>query len=133
MHGERPGRARIEPAAAFDVTFPVWRVGETMLHARSLAENLFEGPTTVKFAARYSGLAGRSLVSIGHRRDVRKDRIARQNTIDFITHVETQAIDSNLPEIVHPLLEPLYALFDFLELPMRLVVEELAEMRAGNV
>ncbi|MFO2160719.1 hypothetical protein QOU60_03055 [Pseudomonas aeruginosa] len=132
MDAQLPGRAPIPPATVFDITLPVWRVGEALLHARSLAANLFEGPTTIRFVVNYEGLAGRSLASITNLRPVREGRVARQDTITLNSHIDAQAIDPNLPEIVHPLLSPLYALFDFFELPMQLVVEELANMRAGN-
>lgn len=129
---QRPGQDNIPPASAFDITLPAWRAGEALLHAKRLADHLFEGPTTIKFIATYEGLAGRSLVSIDNRRDVREGRIARQDSIKLQTNIDAHAIDANLPEIVHPLLVPLYALFDFFDLPMQLVVDELARMRAGN-
>ncbi len=118
------------PATGFDITLPVWRIGEALLHARSLAKNLFDGATTIKFAVTYEGLAGRSLISVTNRHDYLDDKIARQDAISLFTHIDAEAIDTNLPEIIHPLLSPLYALFDFFELPMQLVVEELASMRA---
>ncbi len=124
--------APVAPATMFDINLPVWRVGETLLHARSLAANLFEGPTTIRFVIVYEGLSGRSLVSINNSRYVSEDRVARQNSIALSTHVEAETIDPNLAEIVHPLLLPLYALFGFFELPMQLVVDELSRMRAGN-
>ncbi len=127
-----PTGARISPKAVFDINQPIWRIGETLLHARNLAANLFEGPTTVRFQATYSGLAGRSLVSMDSRRDVRLVRVARQDSIALSTHVDVQSIGPNLPEVVHPLLSPLYALFDFYELPMTIVVDELSYMKAGN-
>ncbi len=126
------GRMGYQPGTVFDVSLPIWRVGETLLHAHSLAQNLFDGPTTVKFTAKYEGLAGRTLVSLGGRRYLSEDRVARQDDITLLTHVEAQAIDTNLPEIVHPLLSPLYALFDFFDLPMRMVSDELGQMRANN-
>ncbi len=129
---QRPGRERIAPATLFDITLPVWRVGEALLHARSLSNNLFEGPATVRFVAIYEGLAGRSLTSMDNRRQVLEGRVSRQDAITLSTHVDAQAIEPNLPEIVHPLLSPLYALFDFFELPMQLVVDELSRLRAGN-
>ena len=132
MDVQRPGRESIPPATSFDVTLPVWRVGETLLHAQRLAENLFEGPTTIRFVATYKGLSGRTLVSIDPRRDFWEKRVARQDLITLNTHVDAEAIGTNLPEIVHPLLSPLYALFDFFELPIQLVVDELARLRAGN-
>lgn len=128
---QRAGQPPIPPASVFDITLPVWRIGEALLHARRLATNLFEGPTTIKFSATYEGLAGRSLISIDGRRDVWDVMVAHQDSITLSTHIDAQAIDPNLPEIVHPLLSPLYALFDFFELPMQLVAEELARLR-GN-
>lgn len=125
------GRRPIAPATAFDLTLPVWRMGEALLQTRSLSNNLFEGPTTVRFVATYEGLAGRSLTSIDGRRYIREHR-AVQDAITLTTHVDVEAIDANLPEIVHPLLAPLYSLFDFFDLPMQLVVDELARLRANN-
>ena len=126
---QRPGREPVPPATVFDLRRPVTRVGETLLQAKSLAANLFEGPTTIRFNATYEGLSGRSLVSLDLNRQIREGRIARQNSITLNTHIDVQAIDPNLPEIIHPLLSPLYALFDFFELPMQLVIDELAHMR----
>ncbi len=126
-----PSRPSIQPGTAFDIVFPVWRVGETFLHAESLAADLFEGPTTIRFVAIYEGLRGRSLLSIDNRRHVRDGRTARQDPIVLNTHIDAQAIESNLPEIVHPFLSPLYALFDFFDLPMQLVIDELSRMRGA--
>ncbi|MEH0075638.1 RNA-binding domain-containing protein [Pannonibacter sp. Pt2] len=131
MEVQRNGRAPVPPASAFDITLPVWRTGEALLHARNLADNLFEGPTTIRFVATYEGLAGRSLASIDNRRDVWEGRRSHQDNITLETNIDTQAIDPNLPEIIHPLLSPLYALFNFFELPSKLVVDELARMRTG--
>lgn len=126
------GNAPALPATVFDITLPVWRIGEALIHAQKLAANLFEGPTSIRFYASYEGLAGRTLVSLDNRRLLWGDRVARQDSITLSTYIDASAIDTNLPEIVHPLLSPLYALFDFFELPMQLVVEELTRMRAGN-
>lgn len=131
MDAQQPGRPPVPPATVFDITLSVWRIGEALLHARSLAANLFEGPATIRFVVNYEGLAGRCLVSITNRRHVWEGRVARQDAITLSTHIDAQTIDPNLPEIVHPLLSPLYTLFDFFELPMQLVVDELANMRGG--
>lgn len=132
MDAQRPGRESVNPGTIFDITLPVWRVGETLLQAQRLAENLFDGPTTIRFIATYEGLSGRALTNIDHRRHIWEGRVSRQNSITLNTHVDAQAIDTNLPEIVHPLLSPLYTLFDFFELSTQLVVEELARMRGGR-
>jgi hypothetical protein len=132
MEIPRPGRPAIVPGTMFDITLPVWRVGETLLYASNLVRNLIEGVATISFVAHYEGLAGRTLTSIDGRRAVWNNRAARQNTIALKTRIELSSIEPNLPEIVHPLLAPLYALFDFFELPMDLVTEELRQMRAGR-
>lgn len=132
LDAQRPGREHVPPATIFDVTIPVWRVGETLLQAQRLASELFDGPTTIRFVATYQGLAGRTLSSIDGRRHIWEGRVARQNLVSLNTHVDAHMIDANLPEIVHPFLSPLYALFDFFELPMHLVVDELGRMRGGR-
>lgn len=119
------------PGSVFDLVLPVWRVGETLLQAKALSDHMFNGRTTIRFVARYEGLAGRELVSLNSNRMIFEGRVARQDEISLETHVEAQAIGSNLPEIVLPLLSPLYALFDFMELPPSLVTEELGRMRDG--
>ena len=132
LDAERTERAPIAPATVFDITLPIWRTGEALLHARRLATSLFEGSTTIRFQAIYEGLAGRSLVSVNRRHDVWGKRVAHQHSIILKTHVETLSIDPNLPEIIHPFLSPLYILFDFFELSMQLVADELARMRKGR-
>lgn len=132
MDGQRGGRRVVQPGSAFDVTLPVWRAGETLLQAAKLASNLVEGPATITFVAHYAGLSGRTLTSISGDRAIFDDRIARQDMITVRTTVEANSIEPNLPEIVHPLLSPLYALFDFFDLPMQLVVDELARLRSGR-
>jgi hypothetical protein len=116
----------------FDVTLPVWRVGEAIIHAERLAGNLVDGPAAVTFAVHYSGLAGRSLTSVDGSRLLFEGKAARQDSITLRSTVEVASIAPNLPEVVHPLLAPLYALFDFFDLPVALVTEELARMRRGN-
>ncbi|SOC37068.1 hypothetical protein SAMN05892877_103412 [Rhizobium subbaraonis] len=123
---ERRGGAKL-----FDITLPVWRFGEILLHASRLAENMFEGPTSITFRARFDGLAGRKLTSIDGSRYV-TERVARQDAIELVTTIDGQSIETNLPEIVVPFLEPLYALFDLMELPPALVLRELAELRSSN-
>ena len=131
MDVQEDGRRVIAPRTVFDLSLPVWRVGEALLHARSLANNLFVGSTTIRFIATYEGLSGRTLDSLNRMRNVREGRVARQDVITLETHVSSESIEANLPEIVHPLMAPLYALFDFFELPMSLVTDELGRMR-GN-
>ncbi len=126
------GTGIVTPGKVFDVTLPVWRVGETLLQAERLASALFEGPTSIRFIAEYTGLRGRSLVNLEGRGHIRDGLISRQESIALKTHVESQAIGPHLPEVVQSLLWPLYQLFGFSELPMQLVVDELSRMRGRN-
>jgi transcriptional regulator with XRE-family HTH domain len=129
---QEDGLEQRPPATLFDITLPVWRAGEVLLHAEKLAANLIDGPATVSFAVHYRGLAGRSLTSVTGDRLLFDGHVARQDAITMRTTVEATSIAPNLPEIIHPLLAPLYALFDFFDLPMVLVNEELGKMRKGN-
>lgn len=124
------GRPPPEPGTVFDVTLPVWRIGDAMLHAASLAANMTEGAAVLNVAVRYVGLAGRSLTSVSGRRWVWDGRITRQDSITLKTRVDASSVGPNLAEIIQPLLAPLYGLFDFAELPMELVTEELGRLRS---
>ena len=73
----RAGRG-VVPGTVFDLTLPVWRAGEALLHAARFAEKLLGRPATIRFVAYYTGLAGRSLVSLGNlQRSIMRDYVAR--------------------------------------------------------
>lgn len=127
----KPARGHA-PKSVLDLTIPVWRAGECLLQAQKLAQNLFDEPSSVSFTLRYEGLAGRELVSLNGRRVIFEGHIAKQDTITLHTEVDTAVIGSSLPEIIHPLLSPLYALFDFFDLPKSLVDAELQKLRNGQ-
>lgn len=129
---QRPGRPPPAPKTLFDIALPIWRVGEALLHAASLSRQLVEGPSTIDFVAYYGGLDGRHLTSLSGSRWVYENRVARQESITLKTKINADVVAANLPEIVRPLLAPLYNLFDFFNLPMDLVAGELGRMRAGR-
>ena len=64
---------------------------------------------------------------------VQRERVSRDESIRLVVEVESEAIAVNLPEIVHELLAPLYALFGFFNLPTSLVAGELQKMRSRRV
>jgi hypothetical protein len=108
-------------------------VGEVLLHAQALAANLQEGEIEIALRVRYTGLEGRALASVsGERMMIGQRDICRQHAIVLDSTVEAKSVQDGLPEIVHQLLTPLYELFDFFELPMTLVQEELAKMKSGR-
>ena len=127
---ERMGFA---PGTVMDVTIPVWRVGEVLLHAYALALVLGEGQTEVVFRASYTGLAGRSLASVSRDRLIFEGRdISLQYNMVLDATVEASIIPDTLPEIIFPLVNPLYELFNFFKLEMQLVQEETAKMKSGR-
>jgi hypothetical protein len=66
--GPEVERMGFTPGVVMDVTVPVWRVGEALLHAQALASDIGNDLTEVVFRANYTGLAGRSLASVSRDR-----------------------------------------------------------------
>lgn len=124
---EIPG---VEPGQIVDLTLPVWRTGECLLHAARLANRL--GATDVNLAMTWTGLEGRELTTrASPNRMVMPGRICRDNTVRTDISAEAKAIPDALPELVKRLVAPLFARFDFLEPPEELYETELARMRRG--
>jgi len=122
---------RRAPGTLFDLTLPVWRVAEPLLHVARLAR-LFEGDATIVMLGRYTGLANRVLASLDNRRHVFDGRRSADNEFEFSLTASVDEIEDNLAELLYPALRPLYERFDFFELPMNLVTEELASLRRGR-
>lgn len=120
------------PGTVFDLILPIWRVGEALLNIQSLATNLGAADSTLLFRAQYEGLARRELKSVSG--DLWDDGggTAKDDVATLETVVPVGSISANLPEIVHPLLEPLYARFGLYRLSMELVRSELAKMRSNR-
>lgn len=113
---------------AFDLTLPVWRVAECLLHASYTAENIGCAGGQIRFRFGWEGLAGRALVSAANtRRDVHS-RSSQQDSISITTMTSVEEIAANLPEIVSRIVKPLFELFDFMEIPPSLPAEEIARM-----
>jgi Putative DNA-binding domain len=130
--GSEVGQRGYKPGAVIDVTVPAWRVGEALLHARMLATELGEGDIEIVFRVRYTGLAGRTLVSVSGERLLLNRDVSRQHAIVLDATVDPSEIQDRLPEIVQGILAPFYELFDFFQPPATLVPEEIAKMRAGR-
>lgn len=121
----------LTPATVFDLTLPVWRAGEVLLHAHHLAKALgVDSDAQVKARARYTGLAGRTLKSWANpHRDVLGDYRCRTGETAGAVSCRHSDIGDRLPELVHELLAPVYERFDFYELPAQLVAEELEKLK----
>ena len=61
-----------------------------------------------------------------------RDYVSADDEADLQTAATTSEIDDNLPEIIHPLLIPLYERFALFELSMDLVRGELDRLRRNR-
>jgi hypothetical protein len=119
------------PGAAFDVTLPVWRVGEAMLYAERVAR-VFGDDLSIITRCRYVGLRGRLLVSLDRRRLMFEDRRATDDEVVVEIQATYAEIRDNLAEVLRQLLAPLYERFEFFELPAALVTQELERLTQGR-
>jgi transcriptional regulator with XRE-family HTH domain len=122
----------LDPGTIFDLTLPIWRTGEVLLHAAWLARQLGADESDgIRFRARYTGLEGRELQAWAKRQFGTLDDRHRSRTsaVDLIGKPTVGAIENNLPEVVHDILVPLYERFDGFDLTYRLVSEQIDELR----
>lgn len=116
-----------------DVTIPVWRCGEVLLHAQALASALGDRDADVKFHVEYTGLSARHLASVSRPRLLFDDRhTSHQAGKTLDTTVRGSMIRDQLPEILYPFLRPLYEIFSFFQLSEILVQEEITKMKSGK-
>ena len=60
------------------------------------------------------------------------ERTAAQDEVVLYVSSAAEDITPQLPEILQRLLNPLYAVFDFFEMPPNVIEEELTQMREGR-
>lgn len=117
-----------EAGTFLDLTLPIWRTGECLLHASRMAREL--DAARIEFAMRWDGLAGRRLRA---RADLGRSMVpagpAMENTVTTALEVRTGAVADRLPELVRNLVAPLFAVFDFFEPSREIYVEETRRMR----
>ncbi len=129
---DEDGHDLVTPGTCFDVTFPIFRIGEALLYVNRLAR-LFDGDPSILVRCYYSGLSGRLLKSLDPRRFITDSWLLGKKCVDDSAEMKIQAsvseIEDNLAEVLYPLLKPLYEKFSFFELPEDLVVAELEIMK----
>lgn len=120
----------IEPGTKFDLTLPVWRTGECLLHAHRLAKRL--GADHVDLQMRWEGLHGRELSALASSmRMLMPGRISAQDVVESRISVDAGSIPDALAELVRQLAEPLYAIFSFFQPTSELYSTELDRLRKG--
>ncbi len=119
--------------SSFDITTAAWRLGEGILNASYIAAAMGGNEADLVCRAKWTGLSGRQLVSHANPRRLISDRYrATQDTYETEKRVAIASVDAVLPELVFEMLSPLYELFDFFQLPSRLVEQELAELQRNT-
>ncbi|OHB36004.1 MAG: hypothetical protein A2882_08405 [Phenylobacterium sp. RIFCSPHIGHO2_01_FULL_70_10] len=121
----------IPPGRSFDITAPTLRIGEAILEAFYIATALRTHDANLICHCRWSGLRNRVLVSKGNpdRLLFDDERRCAQSDYEATQTVAVSALPGALPEVVFAILAPLYELFDFFQLPKRLVEEELIRLQ----
>ncbi len=118
----------------FDLTIPIWRVGECLLHAQRLAKALDIESAPIIFQVCWDGLSNRALKSWANpRRLMWNNYRAKQDSVISNIKISSSEISTNLPEIVSRLTHSLYDSFDFFETPLKMVEEELITMKGTKV
>jgi hypothetical protein len=120
--------AGIDPGTFFDLSLPVWRVGECLLHFERLASRV--GATRARFRFEWSGLQGRTLESnANRRRNLSPGRQCRVPVVTSELEVEVSSVRDGLPELSQRILEPLFSAFEFFIPPSELFGTTASELR----
>lgn len=122
-----------EPATIFDLTLPIWRTGEVLLHAAWLARALGgDASTRIRFVGRYGGLAGRELFSWAKpllRLALEERHRARTDEVELADQTTVAEIEEALAAVVERTLRPLYERFDGYDPPTDLFKGQIADLR----
>ncbi|ODM75061.1 hypothetical protein [Bradyrhizobium elkanii] len=123
------------PRTIFDTTLPTWPLGEAVLHAEALAEQLAEDKDKVNVRLRvvYTGLSGRVLRAwASPMTDLfMEGGAARSDEAVLETVVPVKEIPSNLATDLHPLIASLFERFGVTGLSVERAEAELEKM-LGN-
>lgn len=123
----------IAPGTTFDITTATWRLGEAILQARYISEALNGMTASLILSASWAKIAGRVLVSHGNpNRSLSGEYRSSQNRYEATKTIPVASLPDALPELVFSMLAPLYELFDFFQLPKRLVEQELVSMHRNT-
>ena len=122
-----------QPGTGLDITAPTRRLADALTHASNLAGQLGMTAGDIDFDLLWSGLAGRRLVSWGNVARIISNRfITQQPQYHRRFSISVERVTDQLPEITDAALRPMYAAFDFFNLPADLTTREIAKWRRGN-
>tara|TARA_R110000868_G_scaffold137278_3_gene350796 strand:+ start:284 stop:1633 length:1350 start_codon:yes stop_codon:yes gene_type:complete len=118
----------MQPGRCFDIVTINKRLAETVMEVYYIAQALGAvGNIRCRFTL--AGLAGRELVSNDNpNRSLSMSHRSAQNEYEASGVVAVDALPTSLPELVYSITAPLFELFDFYQLPKRLVEQEIANL-----
>lgn len=121
----------LDGGSFFDLTLPIWRAAEVLRHAAWLALELGgQEDDQIRFVGRYTGLAGRELISWakpGLRLALDERHRARSDSVDLTVLTSAAEIKQELTRVVGVIVRPLYERFDGFDLPEALISGQVAE------
>ncbi|MCC6613330.1 MAG: hypothetical protein IT320_07610 [Anaerolineae bacterium] len=120
------------PGTTFELSLPIWRVGETMLFAARIAKQ-FGDELEVLTICHYTGLRNRYLMSRNDPFIGIKGERCDDDTVTLEIQTTVPQIEDNLVEVLHQLLSPLYEQFSFFRLRTNLVAEEVERLRSTRL
>jgi hypothetical protein len=125
---EDSGWKGMQPGHCFDVVTMNKRLAEAVMEVAYIGRALgADGNIRCRF--KLTGLAGRELVSNDNpNRLLFEGHRSAQNDYETNAVVLVAALPDALPEFIYSVTAPLYELFDFFQLPKRLVEEEIADL-----
>lgn len=121
------------PGRIFDVSLPIWRIGEALLHAASLSRLMGRNganDVTIRFRACFSGLLGRVLKSWANPlAEFRAQGMAaRGDEAVLEALVPADEAEKNLAAHIYPLVASLYERFGVAAVSRELVDAEVAAL-----
>lgn len=125
----RPAAPKVEPGTSFDLTLPVWRVGECLLHAARFAAAADHRDASIAVRVEWTGLANRRLIVLSGTRWVFDDNRSRSSSrVSRIVLPASKVTPATLPEAVKALTAPLLMQFGRFKPPGGLYAEETERM-----
>jgi len=118
------------PGEVLDVTIPVWRVGEAVLHAARLVNELNLTDVQIHMHVRWRGLGNRRLSSwASPDRYLSDGWVSKTRMVEATAVVTPEQLANDISGIVEQLTLPLFEAFGFFRPPESLVPREIEKLR----
>ena len=127
--------AHTNPGQVIDVALPVCQAAEGMLFASRLAET-FENVEGIAVRCRFTGLQGRKLHSLSGPQFPSGPYLTYENRMNKFTmqgEFTLVQVQDNFAEVLHSLLADFYAGFNFFDLRIEFIQNEINKLRRSTI